>query len=220
MKQRQTAFSFLSVAVFLLIFVSPTKGEKIVSTDKIAYFTDSQLSEKCCPSTEKIPSSLSLSSRDYGQKYSSQTDTTKKKITLPNKGIGQKKNPPRASSMEVDGLLLNTTFSPGGYDFYVALSQNFTPPNGAYGYHIVVKEYEGRGVNITLAVEVNGKQLVYRRMRPIYPAVNGLAISVANYLSGYLTRGDHLSGVDADGNFIDIQQTDVTRRIKTPFDIY
>ena len=84
----------------------------------------------------------------------------------------------------------------------------------------MVKEYRGRGTNMVVAIEVNDKQLVYRRMRPIYPAIHGLAIAAANYLNGYITRGDHLRGVDADGNFIDVQQNDVTRKIKTPFDIY
>lgn len=152
-------------------------------------------------------------------KYHRNTSKTKKKLSNPNKGLDSIPEQ-RIVTTEIDALLLDATFSPGGYDFYVDFSQNFTPPAGASGYTVLVKEYPGRGVNIVVAVEVNGKQLVYRRLRPIYPAIHSLSIAVSNYLTGYLARGDHLSGVDADGNFIDIQQTNSTRQIKTPFDVY
>jgi len=39
-------------------------------------------------------------------------------------------------------------------------------------------------------------------------------------LNGYIAKGNHLRGVDADGNFIDVQSTNETRKIKTPFDVY
>ena len=153
--------------------------------------------------------------------YSPQIDTTKKKVIQPNKGLGQPiPQKKKIITQEIDGLLLDATFSPGGYDFYIDFSQNWTPPATATNYKIVVKEYRGRGTNMVVAIEVNDKQLVYRRMRPIYPAIHGLAIAAANYLNSYITKGDHLRGIDADGNFIDVQQNDVTRKIKTPFDIY
>ena len=146
--------------------------------------------------------------------------------TLPSDTTKQKKLPTPGTALnvvaspEIDGLVLNETFSPGGYDFYLDFTQNWTPPADAQHYTVLVKEYPGRGVSIVVAIEVNGKQLVYRRMRPVYSAVHDLATAAANYLSGYLARGDHLRGVDADGNFIDVQRTDVTRQIKTPFDIF
>lgn len=146
-------------------------------------------------------------------------DTTKKKVVVPNKN----QSPPAVQKVvlnEIDGLVIDATFSPGGYDFYVDFSQNWTAPIGAENYTIVVKEYPGRGVNIVVAIEVNGKQLVNRRMRPIYPAIHSLSVAAANYLNGYIAQGNHLRGIDADGNFIDVQQTGVTRQIKTPFDIY
>lgn len=147
-------------------------------------------------------------------------DTSKtKKILRPNKGsTNQQKQ--RIVTTEIDALVLDATFSLGGYDFYKDFSQNFTPPTAASGYMILVKEYPGRGTNIVIAVEVNGKQLVFRRMRPVYSEIHSLSIAVSNYLNGYLARGGHLSGVDADGNFIDVQQTNTTRQIKTPFDVY
>lgn len=62
-----------------------------------------------------------------GNNYSPQIDTTKKKVIQPNKGLGQPitKN---IVTTEIDGLLLDATFSPGGYDFYIDFSQNWTPP--------------------------------------------------------------------------------------------
>lgn len=149
--------------------------------------------------------------------YSPQIDTTKQKKT--NKGLGQAR-PQNIATTEIDGLLLDATFSPGGYDFYIDFSQNWKPPANAMNYKIVVKEYRGRGTNMVVAIEVNDKQLVYRKMRPTYPAIHGLAISAANYLNGYITKGNHLRGIDADGNFIDVQQNDVTKQIRTPFDVY
>lgn len=155
----------------------------------------------------------------FGFDYSPQRDTTKKQITQSDKGLIQQKKQQQTIT-EIDGLLLNATISSAGYDFYVDFSQNWTPPINAQGYTIVVKEYAGRGVNIVVAIEVNGKQLVYRRMRPIYPAIHQLSIAAANYLNGYISKGNHLRGIDADGNFIDVQATNETRKIKTPFDVY
>jgi hypothetical protein len=147
----------------------------------------------------------------------SQTDTLKKKQTLSRKQLATQ---PQIATSEIDGLLLNATFSPGGYDFYLALSHNWTPPINASGYTILVKEYQGRGVNIVVAVEVNDRQLVFRRMRPTYGQVQSLAVAVANYIHSYIARGDHIRGLDADGNFIDVQRSDITKQIKTPFDVY
>lgn len=194
-------------------------AEKLATTTSITYFTDYQGLSDIGPSYEKLFYSQNTSRFYIVDDYSLQIDTSKKKLKLPDNGQG-KQQKQRIVTTEIDGLLLDATFSPGGYDFYLFFSQNWTPPAGASGYTLVVKEYPGRGANIVVAIEVNGKQLVYRRMRPIYPAINGLAVAAANYLTGYLARGDHLKGVDADGNFIDAQQNDVTRRIKTPFDIY
>ncbi len=123
------------------------------------------------------------------------------------------------TSIEIDALLLDATFSPGGYDFYVLFSQNWAPP-AASDYQIVIKEYPGKGVNIILAIELNKVQLVYRRLRPTYQNLNWLATAAANYLSNYLAQGNHLLGIDANGNLIDPKKTDATKRIKTPFDIY
>ena len=162
------------------------------------------------PSYEKSPYSLGSNSL--------QQDTSKKKKIVPDNGLAQQAQTTLVN--EIDGMVMDATFSPGGYDFYIDFSQRWTPPNGAINYSIVVKEYPGRGVNIVVAIEVNGKQLVYRRMRPVYTSIHDLAVAAANYLNGYIARGDHLRGVDADGNFIDVQRTDITRQIKTPFDIY
>lgn len=186
-----------------------------IETTDITYFTELKVPIKKGASYEK----LHCLYIPIGGNYSPQIDTTKKKIKQPNKGLGQIVNQ-NIVPTEIDGLLLDATFSPGGYDFYVDFSQNWTAPMLASNYKIVVKEYPGRGANIVVAIEVNDKQLVYRRMRPIYPAIHGLSVAAANYLNGYIARGDHLRGVDADGNFIDVQQNNVTRKIKTPFDIY
>ncbi|MFK7983682.1 MAG: CsgE family curli-type amyloid fiber assembly protein, partial [Saprospiraceae bacterium] len=88
---------------------------------------------------------------------SPQIDTTKKK--QPNKGLSQQKRQ-NIVSTEIDGLLLDATFSPGGYDFYIDFSHNWIPPANAMNYKIVVKEYQGRGANMVVAIEVNDKQLV------------------------------------------------------------
>jgi len=184
--------------------------KKSIETTNNTYFTDLNEYLKNGTSYEKLDCSYFPI-----KNLSPQIDTTKKK--QPDKGLGQLQN---IITTEIDGLLLDATFSPGGYDFYIDFSQNWTPPANAINYKIVVKEYQGRGTNMVVAIEVNDKQLVFRRMRPIYPAIHGLAITAANYLNGYIARGDHLKGVDADGNFIDVQQNDVTKKIKTPFDIY
>lgn len=186
--------------------------KKSIETANSTSFTDLKACLKNGTSYKKVTCAyLSI------KRTSPQIDTTKKK--QPNKGLGQQKRQ-NIVSTEIDGLLLDATFSPGGYDFYVDFSHNWTPPANAMNYKIVVKEYQGRGTNMVVAIEVNDKQLVYRRMRPIYPAIHGLATAAATYLNGYIARGDHLRGIDADGNFIDVQQNDVTRKIKTPFDIY
>lgn len=188
----------------------------------ITYFTDfNSLLDELYTSTDAWVSSTSSYEELFISQLNSspQQDTTKKKLTVPDKGQGSQKQQQIALN-EIDGLVIDATFSPGGYDFYVDFSQNWTPPMGAANYTILIKEYPGRGTNIIVAIEVNGKQLVYRRMRPIYPAVHGLSVAAANYLNGYIARGDHLRGIDADGNFIDVQQAGVTRRIKTPFDVY
>ena len=190
-------------------------GKKSIETADITYFTELKVPIKNSASYEKSHCSYI----PIGNNYSPQIDTTKNKIKRPNKGLGQLVTQ-NIVPTEIEGLLLDATFSPGGYDFYIDFSQNWTAPAKASNYKIVVKEYPGRGAIIVVAIEVNDKQLVYRRMRPIYPAIHGLSVAAANYLNGYIARGDHLRGVDADGNFIDVQQNDVTRKIKTPFDIY
>ncbi len=214
---------FLSIWLLVFVIISKPIGysknsrlikETIETTNK-TYFTDEKEQQKADASHNKsICFDFPIRSN-----YSPQVDTTKKKVIQPNKGLGQPitKN---IVANEIDGLLIDATFSPGGYDFYVDFSQNWTPPINAVNYKIVVKEYLGRGTNMVVAIEVNDKQLVYRRMRPIYPAIHGLSVAAANYLNGYIARGDHLRGIDADGNFIDVQQNDVTRKIKTPFDVY
>jgi len=188
--------------------------KKTTKTTNITYFTDIKEYQKTGTSYEK-----SHCSTIFIQNTSPQTDSTKKQLKVPNKGLGQQKRQ-NIVTTEIDGLLLDATFSAGGYDFYIDFSQNWTPPANAINYKIVIKEYQGRGTNVVVAIEVNDKQLVFRRMRPIYPAIHGLAVSAANYLNGYISRGDHLRGIDADGNFIDVQQNNVTKKIKTPFDIY
>ena len=134
------------------------------STETISktYFTDIKEQQKAVTSYKKS----SCSDFPIWNNYSPQTDTTKKKVIQPNKGLGQK-IPQKIVTQEIDGLLLDATFSPGGYDFYIDFSQNWTPPLTATNYKIVVKEYPGRGTNMVVAIEVNDKQLVYRRMRPI-----------------------------------------------------
>jgi len=192
---------------------SPFFSKKTIETTNNASFADLKEYLKMGTSYEKSPCSYN----PLKSITSPQIDTTKKK--QPNKGLGQQKRQNIATT-EIDGLLLDATFSPGGYDFYIDFSQNWTPPVNAMNYKIVVKEYQGRGTNMVVAIEVNDKQLVFRRMRPLYSAIHELAITAANYLNGYIARGDHLRGIDADGNFIDAQQNDVTKKIKTPFDIY
>jgi len=211
---------FLNFWVFIFAmsypFISSSKNnffiKKSIETTNHTSFTDLKECLKIGASYKKL--------QGYFNPFSStspQIDTTKKK--QPNKGLGQL-NIQNLITTEIDGLLLDATFSPGGYDFYIDFSQNWTPPANAINYKIVVKEYQGRGTNVVVAIEVNDKQLVYRRMRPTYPAIHGLAVAAANYLNGYIARGDHLRGIDADGNFIDVRQNDVTRQIRTPFDVY
>ena len=191
------------------------------TTTTKTYFTDLRgISNNEAPSyNEKSLCTLKGDRYLFGFDYSPQRDTTKKRIPQSDKGSIQQKQKQQITT-EIDGLLLNATISSAGYDFYVDFSHNWTPPINAQDYTIVVKEYPGRGANIIVAIEVNGKQLVYRRMRPIYAAVHQLSISAANYLNGYISKGNHLRGVDADGNFIDVQATNETRKIKTPFDVY
>jgi|GEM_PF-3894067 len=205
-------FLFLSSWIIFFVIINNPIGyskksisiKQSIETTNKAYFTDIKEQQKAGAShNESICSDFPIRNN-----YSPQTDTTKKKITQPNKGLGQA-IPQKIVTQEIDGLLLDATFSPGGYDFYIDFSQNWTPPVNATNYKIVVKEYRGRGTNMVVAIEINDKQLVYRRMRPIYPAIHGLAVAAANYLNGYITRGDHLRGIDADGNFIDVQQNDV-----------
>jgi len=216
-------FLFFGIGIsFLVLLCSPTGyssnshviKKSIQTTDKI-YFTELKESFKEGSSYEKSHCSY----MPIQNNYSPQIDTTKKKIKQPNEGLGQIVTQ-NIIPTEIDGLLLDATFSPGGYDFYIDFSQNWTAPATATNYKIVVKEYPGRGANIIVAIEVNDKQLVYRRMRPIYPTIHALSIAATNYLNGYIARGDHLRGVDADGNFIDVQQNNTTKQIKTPFDIY
>jgi len=214
-------FLFLIFWIFVFVinnsFIGHSKNsffiKKSIETTNSTSFTDLKKCLKIGASYEKSHCAYDLFERNY----SPQVDTTKKK--QPNKGLGQQTRQ-NIVTTEIDGLLLDATFSPGGYDFYIDFSQNWIPPANAVNYKIVVKEYQGRGTNMVVAIEVNDKQLVFRRMRPIYPAIHGLATAAANYLNGYIARGDHLRGIDADGNFIDVQQNDVTRKIKTPFDIY
>lgn len=213
---------FLFLIFWILIFVisSNVSGysknrffiKKSIETTNSTSFTDLKECLKNGTSYKKVHCSDNPITST-----SPQIDTTKKQ--QPNKGLGQQKRQ-NIGSTEIDGLLLDATFSPGGYDFYIDFSHNWIPPANAVNYKIVVKEYQGRGTNMVVAIEVNDKQLVFRRMRPIYPAIHGLATTAATYLNGYIARGDHLRGIDADGNFIDAQQNDVTRKIKTPFDIY
>ncbi len=194
--------------------------QKLNETTIITYFTDYKGHSLNAPShNEKSLCTLNRDRYLFGFDYCPQRDTTKKRIPQSNKGSVQQKKQQQLIT-EIDGLLLNATISSAGYDFYVDFSHNWTPPINAKDYTIVVKEYPGRGVNIIVAVEVNGKQLVYRRMRPIYSAIHQLSIAAANYLNGYIAKGNHLRGVDADGNFIDVQATNETRKIKTPFDVY
>ena len=147
--------------------------------------------------------------------YLLQPDTSKKTTSNADTGFARTTVP----SGDADALVLNATYSPGAYDFYVLFSQNWVAPE-ASDYQIVIKEYPGRGVNIVLAIELNEVQLVYRQLRPTYEALHWLATAAANYLSNYIAQGNHLLGVDANGNLIDPKKTDATRRIKTPFDIY
>jgi len=218
---------FLQLTEICTIFILPTPFADCFSCQSVkikpvTYFTDfySLLDDVSISKDASVSSKSSYEKLFFSQLNSSpQQDTTKKKLMAPDKGQGAPKQQQIALN-EIDGLVIDATFSPGGYDFYIDFSQNWTPPIGAANYTVLIKEYQGRGTNITVAIEVNGKQLVYRRMRPIYPAIHGLSVAAASYLNGYITRGDHLRGIDADGNFIDVQQAGTTRQIKTPFDIY
>jgi len=193
------------------------KSNETIITATITYFTNFRGLSSDSPSYEKSLCPQNGNRHLIGFDDYSQRDTIKKKLTQLDKGLVQKQ---RQTSNEIDGLLLNATISPAGYDFYVDFSHNWNAPINAQGYTIVVKEYLGRGTNIILAIEVNNKQLVYRQLRPVYSTIHQLATSAANYISGYLSKGNHLRGVDADGNFIDVQATNETRKIKTPFDVY
>lgn len=232
LKQTRTPFLLIGLLTFLGLSTANAFFNKSASTDY--NFLNNEKPNTLSDVNKESSNSVVLKSSSYekqlytnkisylsiiNSKSLNNLSKTKKKLLKLNKGLDSIPEQ-RIVTTEIDALLLDATFSPGGYDFYIDFSQNFTPPAGASGYTVLVKEYPGRGANIVVAVEVNGKQLVYRRLRPIYPAVHGLSVSVANYLSGYLARGDHLSGVDADGNFIDSRQTNSTRQIKTPFDVY
>ncbi len=205
-----------------LPFASCFDNYQTTENRPITYFTDfySLLDDVSTHTDAYVSSKSSYEKLLVSQHNNSpQQDTTKKKLIGPDKGqVAQKQQ--QIVLNEIDGLVIDATFSSGGYDFYIDFSQNWTPPIGGANYTIVVKEYQGRGANMIVAIEVNGKQLVYRRMRPIYSAIHSLSIAAANYLNGYIARGDHLRGIDADGNFIDVQQAGVTRQIKTPFDVY
>ena len=199
------------------------KSNETITTTTITYFTNFKGLSSDGPSYEKSLCTLNGNRHLIGFDDYLQRDTTKKKLTQSDKGLVQqqkKQKQQQQISNEIDGLLLNATINSAGYDFYVDFSHNWTAPINAQGYTIVVKQYPGRGTNIILAIEVNGKQLVYRQLRPVYSSINQLATSAANYINGYLGKGNHLRGVDADGNFIDVQATNETRKIKTPFDVY
>ena len=108
--------------------------------------------------------------------------------------------PLEAQLTEVQGLILNATFSGGGYDFYLAFTHQWAAPPGILGYNIVIREVTSRGRNVTLAIDVNGQNLVYRTMQPSIGALQALAAQAAEYINSYLYNQNHLrvSGGDPD----------------------
>jgi len=118
----------------------------------------------------------------------------------------------------IDGLVLNSTLSREGYDFYIMFTQYWNPPADAVNFQIVVKEYMRAGRNTALAISLNDKELVYRVVTPTYNALNNLASAAASHLSTYLKNGNHLNGAEVKSNLKDAKSDG--RRITSPFDVY
>jgi len=164
MKQLNSRLKLLIFSTCSLFFMPSAFGNedayflnpKTKKTTTITYFTDYRGFHyfKETPSHEKSISPLKGYRPLIGFDYSPQRDTTKKKITQSDKGLVQQHKQQQPIT-EIDGLLLNSTISAAGYDFYVDFSHNWTPPANAQGYTIVVKEYMGDGCDQFIPLYIN-----------------------------------------------------------------
>lgn len=141
-------------------------------------------------------------------------------LETPNCTSLSKKNllPDCVPQQDIDGLVLNSTLTREGYDFYVMFTHYWNPPANAVNFQIIVKEYTKAGRNTALAISLNDKELVYRVVSPSYNALNGLASAAATYLSTYLRNGNHLNGLETKSNLKDSKSD--SKRITSPFDVY
>ena len=132
--------------------------------------------------------------------------------------IKEKLLPKCVPQQVIDGLVLNSTLSREGYDFYIMFTHYWNPPADAVNFQIIVKEYTKAGRNTALAISLNDKELVYRTVTPTYKALDDLALAAANHLSTYLRNGNHLNGLETKSNLKDAKSG--SKRITSPFDVY
>ncbi|MGN7611573.1 CsgE family curli-type amyloid fiber assembly protein [Magnetococcales bacterium HHB-1] len=64
--------------------------------------------------------------------------------------------PSYAAAPEIDGLLLQQTYTPFGYDFYFAFTRKWSPPN-VKGYNILIDEIPFRARSSVIRIHINNQ---------------------------------------------------------------
>ncbi len=129
-----------------------------------------------------------------------ETQTKKEKAPVKTKELPplpflKKTEIPLATKLiEINGMVMNSTMSRGGYDFYLYFTRHWAEPNNVPNYNITINEFPGRGRNIRVGIIVNEKQVFTRNIQPSAEGLETLAKALADYIYGYITSGKHVAG--------------------------
>lgn len=129
-----------------------------------------------------------------------ETQTKKEKAPVKTKKLPplpflKKTEIPLATKLiEINGMVMNSSLTRGGYDFYLYFTRHWAEPANVPNYNITINEFPGRGRNIRVGIMVNEKQVFTRNIQPSADGLESLAKALADYIYGYITSGKHVAG--------------------------
>jgi curli production assembly/transport component CsgE len=100
----------------------------------------------------------------------------------------------RESSLgyEIDGLIVDETFTKIGRDFYDIFYSNWEAPPKVNNYSVKIKERPLRGRGFQIVIEVNDSEINEMNLQPQYDMIEGAALQAVGQTQEYLYNYENL----------------------------
>ena len=128
----------------------------------------------------------------------------KKLLEVVDEVLKQKQHKRESSlGFEIDGLVVDETFTKVGRDYYDVFYSNWEAPPKVNNYSVTIKERPLRGRGFQIVIDVSGTEINEMNLQPQYDAIEeaalqGIAITL-DYLNNYENLKQQLETDDVKG---------------------